>query len=120
VTWFLAESSSFSWHHLPGLGDNHLVTLLSKTILQSSYVSVISLVDFRREENWVLQSVHRAKNGLEWLPVRYHAQRAGERRLLDLTVSTEAFPLPPHVHLQRHSTASFASMGLWWCITQVG
>jgi len=27
VTWYLAGSSSFSWHDLAGLGDNHLATL---------------------------------------------------------------------------------------------
>jgi len=40
VTWFLAGSSSFSWHDLAGLGDNHLATLIVGYCISDTRCSV--------------------------------------------------------------------------------
>jgi len=46
VTCFLAGSSSFSWHDLAGIGDNHLATLLHPQESSQTGCPRTQLLDF--------------------------------------------------------------------------
>ena len=59
MTWFLAGSSSFSWHDVAGLGDNHLATLVVSSSKQScllNYYSKAQTQGLQDRENVVLNN----------------------------------------------------------------